>query len=90
MKIKKWQYPLDKRKNHAILPLAVARAQCFSSKMRIFEVGGLKMKEKLLRVLHFLRLDVLLLRVLKRLSAGLIKKRKEQEEKHPPCDSSIC
>ncbi len=33
------------------------------------------MKAKLLKVLHFLKLDVLLLRVLKKLSAGLTKKR---------------
>ncbi len=33
------------------------------------------MKEKLFKVLHFLKLDALLLRVLERLSAGLTKKR---------------
>ncbi len=32
------------------------------------------MKAKLLKVLHFLKVDVLLLRVLDRLSAGLTKK----------------
>ncbi len=32
------------------------------------------MKTKILEVLHFFKLDVLLLRVLERLSAGLIKK----------------
>lgn len=32
------------------------------------------MKAKLLKVLHFFKLDVLLLRVLERLSAGLTKK----------------
>ncbi len=32
------------------------------------------MKEKLLKVLHFFKLDVLLLRVLERLSTGLTKK----------------
>ncbi len=35
------------------------------------------MKAKLLRVLHFLKLDVLLLRVLERLAAGLLKKHEE-------------
>ncbi len=45
------------------------------------------MKEKWLKVLHFLRLDVLLLRVLKRLSAGLIKKRRECKS---PCRSLTC
>ncbi len=33
------------------------------------------MKERLFKVLHFLKLDVLLLRVLERLLAGLSKKR---------------
>ncbi len=38
------------------------------------------MKERFLKVLHFLKLDVLLLRVLERLLGGLIKKREALEE----------
>ncbi len=38
------------------------------------------MKEKLFRVLHFFKLDVLLLRLLERLLDGLMKKRDDLEK----------
>ncbi len=38
------------------------------------------MKERFLKVLHFLKLDVLLLRVLERLLSGLTKKRAALED----------